>query len=297
MEQELTAEQASALISIINSVKDHLSIVDRQYRYQIVNDAYLRATCRRRDEIVGHYVWDVIGDEAFQNLAKPNLDRCLRGHSVCYQAQFSFPGYDEPKVMEVTYEPVLDAQGAVSSVMVSTHDVTELERSKSQLSELANLDPLTRLPNRRHVREILSKALARAMRDDGECHVFFCDLNDFKCINDEAGHDNGDVVLCEVASRLRSVLRGHEDLGRWGGDEFLVVIGGSLSDAQRFGVVSRLRDALLRPIHIEAGTYQVGISVGSAHYPDDGADLATLLRLGDSRMYQDKSSRRADSSF
>lgn len=288
MEQELTGEQTSALISIINSVKDHLSIVDRQYRYQVVNDAYLRATCRRRDEIVGRHVWDVIGQEAFQNVAKTNLDRCLRGHSVCYQASFSFPGYDEPKVMEVTYEPVLDIHGGVSSVMVSAHDVTELERSKRQLGELANLDPLTRLPNRRHIREILSKALARAMRDDSECHVFFCDLNDFKYINDEGGHDHGDAVLSEVASRLRSVLRGHEDVGRWGGDEFLVVIGGCLSDQQRAGVVSRLREALLQTIHFESGAYQLGISVGSAHYPDDGADLATLLRLGDSRMYQDK---------
>ena len=291
MEQGLTSEQVDALIRIINNIKDHLSIVDRDYRYQVVNDAYLRATGLERDDIVGQQVSDVIGQDAFERLAKTNLDRCFAGVSVAYHAEFSFPGYGEPKFMEVSYEPMLNDAGQVISVMVSAHDVTELERSQRRLSELANLDPLTRLPNRRCIRETLSKVLARAMRDSGECHVFFCDLNKFKAVNDIGGHEHGDAVLREVGARLRSTLRTHEDVGRWGGDEFLVVIGGCLSQEQREGVVSRLRDTLHQSIHFESSSYQLGISIGCAHYPDDGSDIATLLRLGDSRMYQDKVNR------
>lgn len=291
MKQGLTSEQVDALIRIINNIKDHLSIVDLEYRYQVVNDAYLRATGLERDDIVGQQVSDVIGQDAFDRLAKANLDRCFSGVPVAYHAEFSFPGYDEPKFMEVSYEPMLNDAGQVISVMVSAHDVTELERSQRRLSELANLDPLTRLPNRRCIRETLSKVLARAMRDNGECHVFFCDLNKFKAVNDVGGHEHGDAVLREVGARLRSTLRTHEDVGRWGGDEFLVVIGGCLSQEQREGVVSRLRDTLHQSIHFESSSYQLGISVGCAHYPDDGSDIATLLRLGDSRMYQDKVNR------
>ncbi len=288
MEQELTSEQVDSLIHIINRVKDHLSIVGRDYRYQIVNDAYLRASGRQRADIVGHQVADIIGDKAFVQMAKPNLDRCLNGASVCYQGEFNFSAYDEPKFMEVSYEPIRDDSGTVTSVMVSAHDMTELERTQRRLSELANIDPLTRLPNRRCIRETLSKTLARAMRDDTQCHLFFCDLNQFKRVNDDGGHEHGDAVLREVGVRLRSTLRAHEDVGRWGGDEFLVVIGGQLSNQQRNGVVSRLRNTLLQPIHFEASSYQLGLSIGQAHYPDDGSDLATLLRLGDARMYRDK---------
>ncbi len=288
MEQELTSEQVDSLIRIINQVKDHLSIVDRDYRYQIVNDAYLRASGRKRDDIVGRSVAEIIGDQAFIQHAKPNLDRCFQGFPVSYHAEFEFPGYDEPKFMEVSYEPMRDEAGDVISVMVSVHDMTELERTQRRLSELANIDPLTRLPNRRCIRETLSKVLARAMRDSTECHIFFCDLNKFKVVNDEGGHEHGDAVLREVGARLRSTLRAHEDVGRWGGDEFLVVIGGHLSEQQREGVVSRLCNTLLQPIHFESSSYQLGISIGRAHYPDDGSDLSTLLRLGDGRMYHDK---------
>ncbi|MGH1374217.1 MAG: sensor domain-containing diguanylate cyclase [Cellvibrionaceae bacterium] len=288
MEQELTSEQVDSLICIINRVKDHLSIVGRDYRYQIVNDAYLRASGRQRDDIVGRKVADIIGEQSFLQLAKPNLDRCLLGFSVSYHAEFNFAGYDEPKFMEVSYEPMRDESGDVVSVMVSAHDMTELERTQRRLSELANIDPLTGLPNRRCIREILSKALARAMRDSTECHIFFCDLNKFKAVNDDGGHEHGDAVLREVGARLRSTLRAHEDVGRWGGDEFLVVIGGHLSEKQRSGVVSRLRNTLLQPIHFRESSYQLGISVGQAHYPEDGSDLSTLLRLGDHHMYEDK---------
>lgn len=288
MDKELTGEQVNALIRIINNIKDHLSIVGRDYCYQVVNDAYLRATCKQRSELIGHSVAEVLGTAAFEKLAKPNLDRCFAGESVRYHSEFSFPGYDRPKFMEVSYDPLRDESGQVVGAMVSAHDVTELDRVRRQLGELANIDPLTRLPNRRHIREILAKVLARAMRDGSQCHVFFCDLNDFKQVNDQGGHDHGDAVLREVSSRLRATLRGHEDLGRWGGDEFLVVIGETLEENQRLGVISRLRQALEDEVSVNGSCYQLGISVGSAHYPDDGADIATLLRLGDSRMYRDK---------
>lgn len=287
-ESDFTEAQNQALLEVANRIPTHLSIVGRDCRYQMVNDAYLRATLRTREELIGSHVGDVLGDVIFQDRVSPHLERCFLGYPVHYQAEFDFAGYRQSKVMEVRYDPITDDKNRVTSVMVSAHDVTEHQQRLEQLDQLANLDSLTRLPNRRAIRDILAKTLARAMRDDSQCHVIFCDLNDFKRVNDEGGHDHGDAVLREVSLRLRSTLRRYEELGRWGGDEFLVVIGETLLQDQRERMLSRLRDSFREPIQIVGGSYQLGISLGSAHYPDDGADIATLLRLGDQRMYHNK---------
>jgi len=288
-EQDSSQIQAQALLDVANRIPTHLSIVGRDCRYQMVNDAYLRATLRSREELIGSHVGEVLGEVTFHDRVRPHLERCFLGVEVRYQAEFDFPGYAHSKVMEVRYAPITDESNQVTSVMVSANDVTEHQQRLQQLDQLANLDPLTRLPNRRAIRDILAKTLARAMRDNSQCHVIFCDLNDFKRINDEGGHDHGDAVLREVSSRLRSTLRCHEEVGRWGGDEFLVVVGETLLQDQHKCMLNRLRDSFRAPIVIAGGNYQLGISLGSASYPDDGADIATLLRLGDQRMYHNKS--------
>ncbi len=280
--------QTQALLEVANRIHTHLSIVGRDCRYQMVNDAYLRATLRTREELIGSHVREVLGEVTFDDRVRPHLEHCLAGNSVHYQAEFEFAGYDQMRVMEVRYEPITDEHNRVVSAMVSAHDVTEHQQRLLQLDQLANLDPLTRLPNRRAIRDILAKMLARAMRDDSQCHVIFCDLNDFKRVNDEGGHDQGDAVLREVSMRLRSTLRRHEEVGRWGGDEFLVVIGETLQPDQRDSMLNRLRESFREPIVVPGGSYRLGISLGSAHYPEDGADIATLLRLGDQRMYRNK---------
>jgi diguanylate cyclase (GGDEF)-like protein len=174
-------------------------------------------------------------------------------------------------------------------------DVSQAHRAQERLRQLAHRDRLTGLPNRAATESALQQLLEDAAHDGFRVHVMFVDLDGFKAVNDHLGHAAGDRVLQEAANRLRSVLRDQDVLGRFGGDEFVVVLseqraaGGDL--ASRTG--ARLREAMAPPIVVEGRECHLGVSVGSSVSPDDAADPASLLQRADAAMYEAKRARRA----
>ena len=150
-------------------------------------------------------------------------------------------------------------------------------------------DSLTGLANRRLLEEASASALAGALREGGQCSVLMLDLDRFKALNDGYGHHAGDLALREVASRLREALRASDMAARVGGDEFAVLLqqGGP---AQAATVIARISDAFTRRFELGALSYELGVSVGAAHFPADGASMHELLGVADSRMYRDKHS-------
>ena len=171
-------------------------------------------------------------------------------------------------------------------------DVTERARLQQRLRHEALHDLLTDLPNRRALEQYLPQALARARRRARVVAVGMLDLDDFKPVNDSFGHDAGDRLLQEVAQRLRSLLRECDFLARLGGDEFVVVIE-ELEDRhlarQLSRLLQRLHGAVERPFSL-GGSVQasVGMTMGLAAFPGDGADADTLLRQADAALYQVK---------
>ena len=141
----------------------------------------------------------------------------------------------------------------------------------------------------------LQQLLEDADHDGFRVHVMFVDLDGFKAVNDRHGHAAGDRVLQESANRLRAVLRDEDVLGRFGGDEFVVVLseqhspGGDLAAR----VCSRLRDAMVPPIVVDGHACQLGASIGTAAFPDDARELHALLQCADAAMYEAKRARRA----
>jgi diguanylate cyclase (GGDEF)-like protein/putative nucleotidyltransferase with HDIG domain len=155
-------------------------------------------------------------------------------------------------------------------------------------------DLLTSLPNRRYVDRHLAQELARARRGGTSVSVLLLDMDHFKCINDEFGHQAGDQVLVEVAQTLRAGLRSYDICARLAGDEFVVV----LSDCDREGAERRglaLQESVARAAVFAApgAPVALGISVGAATFPEDGQSPDALLAAADRRMYEDKSSRKA----
>lgn len=120
---------------IVSATDDKMSYLDRGYVYQVVNDAYLEAHHKDYDAIVGHSVEELVGAEAFQTQLKPNLDRCLAGEKIRYQAWFDFPG-NGPRFMDVQYIPDREADGTVAGIIVSSHDLTELKEAQRQQERL-----------------------------------------------------------------------------------------------------------------------------------------------------------------
>lgn len=181
-----------------------------------------------------------------------------------------------------------DASGGPYAVVTVGVDVTERRRQEALLRQRAETDDLTALANRGALLTVLTAALADPA--GGGCGVLFCDLDGLKAANDRHGHHTGDLLLVEVARRLREVA-GVEDLvARFGGDEFAVACPGA--DEERMArLAAAVQEQVGRPVLTPAGTIPVGVSVGTA-VGGAGADPDQVLRTADARMYRAKTARR-----
>jgi diguanylate cyclase len=196
--------------------------------------------------------------------------------------------------------------------MLIVRDITDRRLTQARLSELANIDSLTGLPNRTLFRDRLAQAMARARRGGGGMALMFLDLDNFKLINDTLGHGVGDELLREVAERLKSSLREVDSLvrahgaggaeeactvSRLGGDEFTVIAENLASAEVAVLIARRILEALELPIPLMEHELHVGASIGIAMYPVEDTDLDSLVRHADSAMYRAKAMGRGTYAF
>ena len=181
--------------------------------------------------------------------------------------------------------------GAVLGRVWSYRDVTHLKRveaalraSEEQLRELASRDALTGLHNRRHLHQRLSEEIARARRTGRGFAVAMLDIDHFKRVNDEHGHQTGDEVLQALAADLRARLRQTDGVGRWGGEEFLLV----LPETTRADALRLLEELRAHVARDRAPLPRFTVSVGVAEFPADGGELLPLVAAADTRLYEAK---------
>jgi diguanylate cyclase len=163
---------------------------------------------------------------------------------------------------------------------------------RARLARLAMFDVLTGLPNRSLIEDRMNRAISAQRRNPATVSaLLFVDLDGFKRVNDRYGHRAGDVVLQGVASRAVHAVRDVDSVGRWGGDELVVVL--ESTDRQKIPeLIKRVREAVEAPLDYAGQSLRVGASIGSAIVPDDADSAADLIRLADRRMYEDKHARR-----
>ncbi|MEA3156997.1 MAG: hypothetical protein QOK44_4586, partial [Betaproteobacteria bacterium] len=162
------------------------------------------------------------------------------------------------------------------------------KQAERNLQFVASHDALTGLFNRSMFSQRLQQALAQAHRHERRLAVLFIDLDGFKLINDMLGHDAGDVLLADLANRLRLCMREGDTLGRIGGDEFVVLIEGYDEETQLLDVARKVLETVAEPFLLRDGEYHVTASIGIAAYPQDGEDAADLLKNADIAMYRAK---------
>jgi diguanylate cyclase (GGDEF)-like protein len=160
---------------------------------------------------------------------------------------------------------------------------------------LARYDPLTRLPNRRHFEELLEGTKRRAFSTAGRIALIYCDVDDFKGINDELGHEGGDAALRMVGEKLRKLAAEKVFVARIGGDEFVLLLEDAPARPQLNGLVQHVRNAVDGEVEFGGKSAVVNISCGLAVYPDDVGSVADLVRLGDAAMYLMKQHGRVSS--
>ena len=158
-----------------------------------------------------------------------------------------------------------------------------------QLSFLATHDALTSLPNRTLFLEQLTQSIKQSHRHNNFTAIFFMDLDGFKQVNDQYGHDAGDKVLIEISRRIEGTIREEDLFSRIGGDEFTLILNSLPNQEAAFPVADKIIAVVNRPIRFENLVLNIGISIGISFYPNDGEETDQLITLADDAMYQAKS--------
>lgn len=190
-------------------------------------------------------------------------------------------------VLLFSYRSTTDLLGQ----MLETQAVTE------RLSHQVDHDLLTGLPNRRSVDDHLENVFQRAMHASKPFAIFFMDLDGFKHVNDEYGHEIGDALLVEVADMFQKVLRQTDFLARQGGDEFVLVVGSYLHRMELVQLAQRLIQLFSRPVIVRTMALNIGVSIGIAEFPRHGNQVKQLLHAADKAMYVAKKNGKNSYSF
>lgn len=218
---------------------------------------------------------------------------------VLQQVGIDFPQWVNPEHHVFLGKAILLIGFFVIVVMALVYEVTstslrrERDHEHAKVVLLANTDSLTGLANRRAFDEGLRARIDSRQRDKSDQGFALCylDLDGFKPINDQHGHDVGDQVLRAVSIRLRSALRGADMIGRQGGDEFMLLLNGVGANQSMEAMAQRFLDMVKQPIETSAGLVGVGVSMGFSVYPDQGVDTEQLKKAADSAMYNAKRRR------
>jgi diguanylate cyclase (GGDEF)-like protein/PAS domain S-box-containing protein len=176
-------------------------------------------------------------------------------------------------------------------------DISEQKLAQRQIEQLAHYDALTHLPNRSLFYDRLGQAIMMSKRRQRRIVLMYIDLDGFKQVNDRMGHHTGDLLLVEVAKRLRLCVRESDTLARLGGDEFTVILNDTHEREDMEMMAKKIIESIDQPVDLEGDAVKIGASIGIARYPDDASTTGTLLIVADKAMYAAKAAGKNTYSF
>jgi diguanylate cyclase (GGDEF)-like protein len=194
----------------------------------------------------------------------------------------------EAYLQQLTVTAIRGDEGETTNYVAVLNDITELYDKEAHIRHQAYHDALTDLPNRTLFQDRMRQAMVHCQRTDCQLAVMFIDLDRFKNINDSLGHDVGDMLLQAAGTRLQDTLREGDTVSRFGGDEFVILITDMHSPQIAEHVAEKVIEVLGTPFRIGTHELTVTSSIGISIFPDDGEDIATLLKNADTAMYRAK---------
>lgn len=274
----------SQSFSVINDSEEGFLIVDAAGKIQAVNAAVSRITGYSEPELMGqhlHAFRSELHDEEFY----PALWRQLLGTGSWTGELYNRRKNGQIYLSWKTIKAIKNATGETVSYLASFADMSPGNIDTRQLTRLAFHDHLTGLPNRRMLEERLREAMTTASQEMTDLSVLVLDLDHFKPINDELGHDVGDLVLQAVGARIQASVRRVDTCARVGGDEFVVVLHRTTADADVERIARGILMAISEPIKAGQRELRIEASIGCARYPQDAQNMTTLLKNADIAMY------------
>jgi diguanylate cyclase (GGDEF)-like protein/PAS domain S-box-containing protein len=280
--ETLTATQRR-LDRFTENIPYPLTYVDRDFAIRFVNKAYLEVTSETSENLLGKHIGKVRGAQRWAE-HEPYFQRAMQGKTVQYTRLVkTLP--QGPRWMRTSYVPDLDEDGQVLGLYTVTIDVHELTVAQEKLKRRVERDALTDVLSRRTMMDHIEAALAEP--DRTPVALYFVDLDGFKAVNDRLGHREGDALLVAVGAALQGAVRAEDAVGRFGGDEFLVLA--PVRDADGAHALALHMLAAVRGV-VGSGPLAgvVSASIGYALAPGDARHPLNLLQLADDAMYAAK---------
>jgi diguanylate cyclase (GGDEF)-like protein/PAS domain S-box-containing protein len=279
-----TENRLQLAASVFAHAREGILIADAQGTLIEVNDAFTEITGYSREEALNQnrpMLQSGRQSPAFYTELWRHLASIGHWRGEMWNRRKSGEVYAEM----VTISAVRDAGGKIQNYIAVCTDITPMKEHQRQLEHIAHFDPLTKLPNRVLLADRLQQAMLLSQRRNTSVAVVYLDLDGFKAVNDQQGHDVGDQLLVALAQRMKAALRDQDTLARIGGDEFVAV----LADLERAKdcepVLARVLRAASEPVPLGSALLQVCASMGVTVYPQDGSEADGLLRHADQAMY------------
>lgn len=283
----LKSEQRLRMIT--DNVPALITYVMPDERLAFANRHYENVYGVLHEEACGMHASELLGPDVY-NQSKPYIREALSGKPVSFERQIG--SGESVRYERVRYIPEFDLQGKVAGYFGLVEDITELKLVEAQLRKLVRFDPLTGLANRIQFEEKLTDAIRHSRRNETLMAIMFLDIDHFKVINDEFGHQAGDEVLCEFAQRLQACVRETDTVARLAGDEFVIILEGLSAPEEAFGVARKIIAAMSVEFVVSGIWRKVTASVGIAVRKSEEENPQALLRQADDAMYRAKAAGR-----
>jgi diguanylate cyclase (GGDEF)-like protein/PAS domain S-box-containing protein len=288
--REKAKEARQQMQGLLDDMQTMVSVLETDGTLDFINNTPLKVSGLNPSDVLGNKLWDIAWfkhDPNLQDTIKKDIINAASGKAKLRDIQIAT--LQGLLWIEFSIHPIFNDKGVVTQLVAEGRDVSQRKAAEDKVIHQAHFDTLTGLPNRFLTLDRLSQLLSEAQRNNELVAILFLDLDDFKKINDTLGHETGDKLLIEASERLKNVVRSGDTVGRLGGDEFLVLLGGLTDIGDELptiaeSLLNRFRD----PFRIDGRELMLTASLGIAVYPDDGANTSELLRNADSAMYHAK---------
>jgi diguanylate cyclase (GGDEF)-like protein/PAS domain S-box-containing protein len=291
-------EQTRAFLdTIIENVPSPIIVKGaHDLRYLLINRAAEQYLGVDRNTMLGKRAVEVMPQATAEQIEEQDRKLIAAG-TIIFRDEHAVetPG-NGTRIVKTTRLPVADADGKPLYLISVIRDLTDRKRHEQQIAHMAHHDPLTDLPNRAAFSQCIAATLDMAKAAGDSFALLSIDFDHFKSVNDVFGHAVGDALLREVAGRMHQVSQG-AFLARVGGDEFHVITPTGPQPATAEALAEKLTAALDTDIDIEGFPLRVRLTVGIAVFPQDGADVATLVANADAALYRAKSEARGSIRF
>jgi len=291
-----TSDAGGLLLELVDHLDAMLAYWDGRQVCRFANMAYKAWFGRGRKELLGITMKELLGPLYEMNL--PYIEAAYRGERQVFERAIPRPDGSGVRHSLATYIPrMVDNQ--IAGIFVHVADVEPIKRlelelvaAKEAAERLATHDFLTGLPNRLLLADRMDEAIGRARRTGERLYVLAIDVDNFKQANDSYGHAAGDRFLIDLAARIKSCVREYDTVARIGGDEFLVVATGALSNDEVEALATRMLASAREPYQFGQVSLESSLSIGIAEFPRHGTTRESLMLSADRALYSAKRSGR-----